>query len=88
MSFDYNREGFFMSESRYQLLSVDQAAKQLGRARWFVYKLIDSRRLPYHLIGGRRCISQRDLDEYVTRSRVVGVGEKKTKITVQEMTSA
>ena len=64
-----------MSQSRYQLLSVAEAAEQLGRARWFVYKLLDSRRLPYHLIGGRRCISQTDLDRYVSRGRVRALGE-------------
>ena len=75
-----------MSESRYQLLSVDQAAKQLCRARWFVYKELDKKRLAFYLIGGRRMISQRDLDEYVARGRVRALGEKKTKISMQEMT--
>ena len=38
--------------SRYTLLSVAEVAEQLSRKRWFVYKLLDSRRLPYYLIGG------------------------------------
>ena len=69
-----------MSSSRYQLLSVAHAAEQLGRQRWFVYQEIYRRRLPYYRIGGGICISQRDLDDYVARSRVAALGEKKTKI--------
>jgi excisionase family DNA binding protein len=68
-----------MSQTRYQFLSVVEAAEQLGRARWFIYRELDRKRLPYYLIGGRRCISQHDLDDYVARSRVAAMGEKRTK---------
>jgi len=74
-----------MSQSRYQLLSIGEAAKQLDRARWFIYKEMDAKRLAFYLIGKRRMIAQRDLDCYVERSRVRALGEKKTKIPVQEM---
>lgn len=73
--------------SRYQLLSVAEVAEQLGRKRWFVYKLIDARRLPHYLIGGRRCVSQTDLDAYVARARVAAFGEKKTKTKPVEVAS-
>jgi excisionase family DNA binding protein len=69
-----------MSQSRYQLLSVSDAAEQLGRKRWFVYQLLEKRLLPHYMIGGRRVVSQRDLDAYVERNRVAAVGEKKIKI--------
>jgi excisionase family DNA binding protein len=74
--------GFPMPQSRYQLLSVSEAAEQLGRKRWFVYRLLEKRLLPHYLIGGRRVISQRDLDAYVERNRVAAVGEKKRKVTL------
>jgi excisionase family DNA binding protein len=69
-----------MASPRYSLLSVIQAAEQLGRKRWFVYGEIYRKRLPYHRIGGGICISQHDLDEYVARSRVAALGERKTKV--------
>jgi excisionase family DNA binding protein len=63
--------------SRYEMFSVAQAATELGRKRWFIYQLLDEKKLAYYLIGGRRCISRRDLDEYVNRSRVAALGERK-----------
>jgi excisionase family DNA binding protein len=68
-----------MPNPRYQLLSVAQAAEQLNRRRWFIYDQITSGKLPYHKIGGRACISQADLDDFVARSRVAAKGEKRTR---------
>jgi len=73
-----------MPSPRYELLSVIQAAEQLGRKRWFVYRLIYRKHLPYHRIGGGICVSQRDLDDYVARSRVAALGEKKIKVKPEE----
>ena len=67
-----------MSRSRYSLLSVLEASEQLGRKRWFVYDEISRKRLPYYRIGGHIAISQRDLDDYVERSRVPALGEKRS----------
>jgi excisionase family DNA binding protein len=67
--------------SRYQMLSVAEAAKELNRNRWFVYDEINRKRIAYYRIGGKIAISQRDLDDYVARSRVAALGEKKgTKV--------
>ena len=65
--------------NRYGFLSVAQVAEELGRARWFVYKLLDDHKLAFHMIGGHRKISQADLDAYVERSRVAALGERKPK---------
>jgi len=65
--------------SRYQLLSVAEAAEQLKRKRWFVYKLLDNHKLAYYEVGGRRAIRQSDLDDYVARTRVPALGEGKSK---------
>jgi len=74
--------------SRYQLLSVAQAAVQLERKRWFVYKLLDQRKLAFYVVGGRRMISQRDLDDYVARTRVAALGEwKPNKYPAWEVTA-
>jgi excisionase family DNA binding protein len=68
-----------MSSTRYQLLSVIQAADQVNRTRYFIYDEIDKGRLACHRIGGRICIAQCDLDDYVSRSRIAALGEKKTR---------
>jgi len=61
----------------YELLSVAQAAKELGRHRWFVYNEIAKRRIPFHRLGGLLFIHKRDLRNYVARSRIAALGEKK-----------
>jgi excisionase family DNA binding protein len=63
--------------NRYSLLSVMQAAEQIGFTPWYVYQKIYSRQLACHRIGGRVFIAQRDLDDYVARSRVAALGEKR-----------
>jgi len=73
------KEELKMASPRYQLLSVIQAAEQLNRKRWFVYGEIYKGKLAYHKVGGQIAVSQHDLDEYVARSRVAALGEKKTK---------
>jgi excisionase family DNA binding protein len=74
-----------MPSSRYQLLSVAEAAEMLRRKRWFIYGEIEKRRLPFHRIGGQICIRQRDLDDYVERSRQPALGERKKKIIFPEV---
>jgi excisionase family DNA binding protein len=49
--------------SLYQLLSVAEAAEELRRNRWFVYKELRRKRLAFHRIGGGIAISRQDLDE-------------------------
>lgn len=63
----------------YELLSVIEAAARLGRKRWWIYVQIKKRKLPYYQIGGGIKISQRDLDDYVARSRVPALGERKKR---------
>jgi excisionase family DNA binding protein len=70
--------------SRYQMLSVAEAAKELNRNRWFVYDEINRKRIAYYRIGGKIAVSQRDLDDYVARSRVAALGEKKIKVKPEE----
>ena len=65
--------------SRYELLSIAQGAEELGRARWFMYKLIKEKKIAVHKIGGGLAISRADLDEYVKRSRVAALGERKVR---------
>jgi len=65
--------------SRYELLSVAEAAQELGRARWFIYGELARQRLAYHMIGGRKAISRADLDAYIQRGRVAALGEPKRK---------
>jgi excisionase family DNA binding protein len=65
--------------NRYGFLSVTQVAEELGRARWFVYKLLDERKLAFHMIGGHRVVSPPDLDAYIERCRVAALGEGKSK---------
>jgi excisionase family DNA binding protein len=77
-----------MPKSRYQFLTVSETAEALGRRRWFVYKELEAKRLAFYLIGGRRMISQGDLDDYVQRSRVAALGEKKKKILFTEQAKA
>jgi len=70
--------------SRYQMLSVAEAAKELNRNRWFVYDEINRKRIAHYRIGGKIAVSQRDLDDYVARSRVAALGEKKIKVKPEE----
>ena len=65
--------------SRYEILSVAEAARELGRARWFVYGLMANHKIAFHMIGGRRAISRVNLDAYIERSRVPALGERKRK---------
>jgi excisionase family DNA binding protein len=68
-----------MASTRYQLLSVAEAAEQLNRKRWFIYGQIYSGKLPYHRIGGQLAVAQADLDNYVSKSRIAAKGERKTR---------
>jgi excisionase family DNA binding protein len=63
--------------SRYEILSIDEAAAELRRKRWFLYKLLEDRKLAFHVIGGRKMILRSDLDEFIARSRVAAIGEKR-----------
>jgi excisionase family DNA binding protein len=65
--------------NRYSLLSVAQAAEQLGLTSWYVYQKIYQRQIACHKIGGRVFIAQRDLDDYVARGLVAALGERKAK---------
>jgi excisionase family DNA binding protein len=65
--------------SRYELLSVAQGAKEIGRARWFMYKLIKEKKIAVYKIGGGLAISRVDLDEYVRRARIAPLGERKAR---------
>jgi hypothetical protein len=58
--------------------------KELNRNRWFVYDEINRKRIAYYRIGGKIAVSQRDLDDYVARSRVAALGEKKIKVKPEE----
>lgn len=71
--------------SRYQLLSVAEAAEQIKRKRWFIYKEIELGHIAVCKIGGQLAIRQADLDEYVARSRRPALGEKKSKIVFGEV---
>jgi excisionase family DNA binding protein len=72
--------------SRYEMLSVAEAAKELRRNRWFIYDEITHKRIACYRIGGKIAISRRDLDDYIARARVAALGEKKTKVKPVEVT--
>lgn len=52
-----------------RLLSAQQAADQLGVSIWTVARLARNGRLPSIQIGRRRLIAERDLEEFVSKSR-------------------
>ena len=71
--------------SKYELLSVAKAAEEMGRARWFVYKLIKEKRIGFYRLGGGLAVSRADLDEYVKRARVAPLGERKVRKQTDEV---
>jgi excisionase family DNA binding protein len=71
--------------TRYALLSVAETAKQIRCGRWFVYDLVKAGKLAFHRIGGRICISQTDLDSYVSKARHAALGEKRSTAKSKEI---
>lgn len=53
------------------LVDVRTAAKYLGLSPSMLYKLMDSRRLPYVKLGRARRIRVEDLDKLISQSLVV-----------------
>ena len=49
-----------------RLISVQEACKRLGIGHWAVYQQINKRALKTVKIGGRRLISVKTLNEYIT----------------------
>ena len=56
-----------------QLLTIDEAAAQLGTGERFVRRLIAERRICFHKIGRHVRISSTDLQEFIAASRVASV---------------
>ncbi|HVU60202.1 MAG TPA: helix-turn-helix domain-containing protein [Mycobacteriales bacterium] len=54
------------------LLSVEQAATELGTPVRFVRRLVQERRIPFHKIGKYVRIHRSDLDAFIAAGRVRG----------------
>jgi excisionase family DNA binding protein len=60
----------------YNLLTVPEAARQLGRARWWLYKRIKNKEIRICKIGDCIRIAQADLDDYIANARKLAAGDK------------
>lgn len=63
----------------YDLLTIPQSARILGRSYWFVLGLIEKRRISHHVVGPRKFIARKDLEAFIARTRVAARGEKLSK---------
>lgn len=50
--------------------TVKEVSEALRVSRDTIYRLMDSRKLPFHLIGGCKRIALDDLKEYIQESKV------------------
>ena len=53
-----------------RLLTVDEAADQLGTGPRFVRRLIAERRIPFHKVGRHVRIAEADLTRFVAAGRI------------------
>ena len=56
-----------------RLLSIDQAADQLGTGPRFVRRLVAERRIPFHKVGRHVRIAATDLDRFIAAGRIEAV---------------
>jgi excisionase family DNA binding protein len=55
-----------ISDTDMRLISIPEASKRLGIGVWAVYQQIQKRNLKTVKIGGRRLVSTKTLDEFIT----------------------
>jgi excisionase family DNA binding protein len=56
-----------------RLLTIDQAADQLGTGPRFVRRLVAERRIPFHKVGRHVRIASADLDRFIAAGRIEAV---------------
>ena len=56
-----------------RLLTITQAADQLGTGPRFVRRLIAERRIPFHKVGRHVRIAAGDLDAFIASGRIEAV---------------
>jgi excisionase family DNA binding protein len=57
-----------------RLLTITQAADQLGTGPRFVRRLIAERRIPFHKVGRHIRIDEADLINFVAAGRIEAIG--------------
>jgi excisionase family DNA binding protein len=70
---------FTHMKRKFDLLAVNEVAEALGRSQDFIRDEIAKGKLAHHRIGGRIFVTEEDLAEYVTRSRIAAYGERPVK---------
>jgi excisionase family DNA binding protein len=58
-----------------KLLTIKEAAERIGRSTDFVRDEVSKKKIAHHRLGGRYYVSEQDLSEYLSRSRVAAFGE-------------
>lgn len=61
-----------------RLLSVKDAARYLGMSRDTVYRLVETRKIPYVAGGRRRLLARADLDAWIASHKVKVLGRGKS----------
>jgi excisionase family DNA binding protein len=58
-----------------KLLTIKEAVEKIGRSTDFIRDEVAKKKLAHHRLGGRYYVSDEDLSEYLSRSRVAAYGE-------------
>lgn len=60
-------------ENQLTLLMPSEAASMLRLSKASIYRLVESRALPFYRVSGSLRFSKNDLDEYLARGRVESI---------------